>query len=1297
MIITVQRPPSPFPSLEDCQPVRFPPSNSSNVGTTEEHGLDTITFDFPARLGSDTKSIPQSLLVLIALFVVHYRSTGVENATLGILDDNSKQSTVRVHIDSETPLSNINVVRDATQGVQTSGKHDLPKIIIVSTGVSIESEPAISSKLNMEWSIDLECHVSYDSALYSRTEVQNIWEKVLDVMVVSLEQPELPVGEVPFRKVRQQLERSGIPIKCPPSPSYTFTTLSDAFHHTVITYPDHVAIVNGKTSLTYAELDFYSSALTHKITGALDGRNDSGYISWCLPPSPLAIVVMFAIVKYGATYVPLDIRLPCARLNSLIADSGACLLITSNDSPDFSLDNPEQVARLDVTNFLREHTSYSSTYQSRSRPVMNKLAYVMYTSGSTGKPKGVCISQESVLALVYDRGRFPLGPNDRVAQINNLAWDGSIFEVWCTLLAGATLVSFNRYDVLEPVILAKQFNTLDVQCTFITTSLFRQILNVAPDLFKPLRTLLVGGESIDFDQYRKLHAVNPFVKLFNMYGPTETCCYTTSYIVPMDDLPTQGVVPIGIGLEHTQCLVVDSKNRLVPPGIIGELVIGGRGVGAGYLERRKETTEHFVKMRFPELDQPGAVFYRSGDLVRWLPTRELQFEGRLKAGQVKIRGQRLEMTEVEAACVRSGLVTHAAVAFVKPTDGREAYLASFLVRKPIPDVNGTQTFLPTLGRILKVLRSTLPSYMIPRDVHFVESLPLTSSGKLDRRSLQGMALAADSQETGVHNGDYTDTYVAPQSELERHICGIFGEILPKSGVFGATSDFFDAGGHSLLAMRLKWRLQQTFHDQMSMQDIFAETTPRRLAARIEALKQSSPDKVAVDLRSFPQIGEGEYRPLTLGEARFWYAAKVDGPDDPTFFCPHWLHMDGFVDEDVLERSITFMVGRHEVFRTVFLEVDGIPRGKIIDFFAGMERMDVDPNLDQEAFETLLRGHAMRPFKFGEDVMFRAILFRVNGGEKSILLFALHHMITDGFSRDVIFREVSEAYNAFIDDKNPTLPPVPVQYTAFAQWHNTSDYEQLLEAQTQYWSKELQGGKAADFPLDFPRPQPKDTSRDGGLISVVCTSEMTHQLEVLCKEAGITIYILLLTVLRIVHYQLTAETDACLASSIANRTRPEAESLCGYFVNNIVYRIKLDGQNTVGDILKQVRQLYLGALANQDVPFWPRIAEKLRSDPTKPIYRTVMGYHRFNTTSLKLGNDVCAKAWDLDLQAVRFDFQVFFNREGDQIVGDFHYRKDLFKEATVKGIVDRYFHVLQVLAGGLQERVLEMSLNSVVRL
>uniref|UniRef100_A0A0W0FVH0 Carrier domain-containing protein n=1 Tax=Moniliophthora roreri TaxID=221103 RepID=A0A0W0FVH0_MONRR len=1263
--------------LEGCAPLQFATSanlDSISIRSPTTSASNIIYLDF--AIASQGSLLSPAVLLLVSLFVVHYRRTGIEDAA-----------------GSSTTLSS--VVRDAIKAVQLStrfgtygkvakeGKSNFPFHVVVSTQKSADLHG------QMEWQlVENNCSVAFDGSCFTASDVKTIVENVLDVISCISKGPELALGDIAFSNVSQQHQRAQISTQLPPAPSHTFITLSEAFQDTVAKHSGNISIVDEDRAFTYSELDALSSALANKIAQALHGKKDSGLISWCIPPSPLAIIVIFAILKYGSAHVPLDIRLPGARLNSLISDSGACMLITTSESPDLTLDNPDDVVRLDVSDFIADQsTTGVNVIQHLCRPSPNPLAYVMYTSGSTGKPKGVCINQESVLALVYDRGRFQLGPGDRVAQINNLAWDGSVFDVWATLLTGATLVSFNRYDVLEPTVLAEKFQHHNVTCTFITTSLFRQILNIAPDLFRPLRTLLVGGESIDHDQYRKLYDVNPSVDLFNMYGPTETCCYTTSYIVPKENLPRRGVVPIGRGLDHTQCLIIDRKGRLVPPGVIGQLIIGGRGVGVGYLARPKETAESFLKMELKELGQPPSMFYCSvresfrlhvtklkiiqGDLVKWLPNGELQFEGRAQSGQVKIRGQRLELTEVEAACVRTGLVTHAAVAYVKPTDGREPYLTSYFVRKPLPDSNS----LPSILDILRALKSTVPAYMIPRHIHFVETLPLTNSGKLDRRVLQEIALKAD--KNGEDRPNHEGTYVAPESELERRICGIFSDVLSSSGNISVTSSFFDIGGHSLLAMRLKWKIQQELHDHVSLQDVFSGPTPRELAARVEQLRATSL-ATHVDLKSFPRVADGEYRPLTLGETRFWFAAKVDGPDDPTFFCPHWLRLEGSIDEEILERSIAEIVRRHEIFRTIFLEVDGVPKGKIVDFFAGLERVDLDPNLDEES-KSLLRKYASRPFKFGADVMFRSTLFRM-GNKGSIVLFALHHMITDGYSRDIMFRELQIIYNAFIRGENHSLSPLPVQYAAFAQWHNTKEYDKMLEPQSKYWVENLQGCKSADFPIDFPRPPPEKASRDGGLQTIFCDSQLVSRLEALCKKENVTMFILFMTVLRLVHYSMTGVEDATLASSAANRSSPEAELLCGYFVNNLTYRIRMKSHDTVSDLLKQVRDLMIGGLANQDVPFWTHVASKLKRDPSTPVFRTVMGYHHFAMTSFELAGGVVGKAWDVDMKATRFDLMVFLNRCGNEIVGDFHYHKDLFKAETVKNIVEKYRYILEKIAG-----------------
>ncbi|EKM50754.1 uncharacterized protein PHACADRAFT_264220 [Phanerochaete carnosa HHB-10118-sp] len=381
------------------------------------------------------------------------------------------------------------------------------------------------------------------------------------------------------------------------------------------------------------QLNTASSLLAQNITEISEGVGE--LIATCIPPSALAVVSILAIVKAGAAYVPLDVRYPSERLEMLLRESGARLLITTSQSPEFAGD-VEGVTHLDISDFLTE-TDLISPIDFACTP-RTDTAYVVYTSGTTGVPKGVPALQSSVVALVSNTDVFPFQPDDRIGMINNLAWDASIIDIWCTLLTGATVVCFNRYDVLDLVVLAEQFQLFDVTGCFMSIALFRQALDLAPQLFRKLRILQVGGEAFYYEDLQRVKSVNPLIQLFCAYGPTETCVFATGFWVDVPNMPLSGSVSIGRPTSTVQALVVDTTSRLVPPSVVGELIIGGAGVGPGYLRRPKETAEAFVELEFDELDQGIARYYRTGDAVRLGPDGQLHFVERMNAGQIKIRG-----------------------------------------------------------------------------------------------------------------------------------------------------------------------------------------------------------------------------------------------------------------------------------------------------------------------------------------------------------------------------------------------------------------------------------------------------------------------------------------------------------------------------------------------------------------------------------------------------------------------------------------------------------------------------------
>lgn len=549
----------------------------------------------------------------------------------------------KTHIDNDTSLET--VYRDS----EAANEHYTGSLKAIRAAISAGTL-ATFIPLDMLWGLEhsngsLRWNLTYNTQKFTSAYIRLLASNVVSIFR-TLEQGSLAVGDVHFPNALPQLSGCDVPCSLPRESSTTtfpHTTIPGAFADAVSRNSERLAIVTASSLLesefTYQQLDRLTSALAQSITKAVcraisRPATDATpvFVAFCIPPSPLALITILAILKTGAAYVPLDIRLPGDRLRTLIADSGSCVLVTTADAPQVHLE--PSVPRIDISDFLADRDARESTgatltpddyYVCTATPT--SPAYVMYTSGSTGLPKGVCVAHASVLALAdpISRGapqNFPVGPGHRVAQLNNLAWDGSVFDVFCTFLTGATLVSLDRYAVLDPKQLAEAFTTSGVTTSFITTSLFRTLLRTAPETFARMHTLLVGGESIDYDVYRELFRVNPDLALWNMYGPTETCCYTTAYRVP-PLLPTQkgaqgkrGLVPIGKPLDHTLCCVVDRQGRLVPPGVIGELWIGGVGVALEYLARPKETAAAFIEHELELLEEDAGTSRTKGRFYR---------------------------------------------------------------------------------------------------------------------------------------------------------------------------------------------------------------------------------------------------------------------------------------------------------------------------------------------------------------------------------------------------------------------------------------------------------------------------------------------------------------------------------------------------------------------------------------------------------------------------------------------------------------------------------------------------------
>ncbi|KAL1682992.1 hypothetical protein EV122DRAFT_273971 [Schizophyllum commune] len=1207
-----------------------------------------------------------AVIVLAGVRIAHFLSTGVEDAITGFSDHDEAIKAVGLHVETGSSVAQI--------------------LISAKTALSNASPPAEGTLLHTvvcgqdpRRHLDCSQHtlplvVSYsghglffagDSRLYSPQNLRCIGGNVQDVIDIIYNAPNTTMADFHFPGAVPRLAAAGALLDMPPPPKYEARPLREVFRAAATAYPHKIALTDGDRELTYAAFDALTDMLADEISEALRDYPATDYIATCIPASPLALIVIYAIIKYGAAFVPLDVRLPETRLCTIVTNSEANLLITSADSPSVS-DVP--AARLDVSNFLDVHiprvAGWQGSAQTLWRTQPNEIAYVLHTSGTTGVPKGVCIRTSTVLALLFERDYVLFTSDMRVGQIGNLAWDGSILDVCCTLTIGATLVCFSSYDVLEPTGLAALCRARRVNALSIATSLFRHFLSVAPEVFADLRVVMAGGEVLDFSQCQRFRAVNPTGELVNGYGPTETCYIAVAHRVGR--MLDHGPVPIGKPLCYTQCVVFDGNGRLVPPGIPGELFIGGRGVAAGYLNRPEETSAAFVRMAIPGLDQPPATFYRTGDLVRWLPSGDMQFERRLQSGQIKIRGQRLELAEVESAIVGTRLAKDAAVVYVKPTDGRSPYLAAFVV--PATDGEGVDTLDPRY--FIRQLKKVVPAYMVPQTVFVRASLPLSNSGKLDRHLLGLMAQEHDMAD--LDEGDAAGiNEMGARNAIEMKVADIMSAILRGKHI-GLEDDFFDVGGHSLLALQLKWGLDKAFGTLVTMQDIFGGATARRLAELV--LKGSlvvggSDLPVATLARTLSSTDRHCYIP-SPGTRWQYPASHAPPPGEVVSHCPFWLRLSGELSESLLERALQAMTSRQDILRTVFEEMDGSVRARVTDWVPTLEIVDAPPMKNGQDLEGYLRRYASRPFDIDTTPPFRPILFRLSP-QAFVLLLSFDHIITDGYSEDIIVRELCEYYGALCEGRDVDLPDLPVTCADVAHWERSDPFGSFIAPQLDYWAAHLQKATAASFAPDLLGADTSTYLTASDFVPIVLSESLVARLDAACAMSRTTLSMALLAALRVVHFRRTGARDAVLGGATANRQRPELAHLQGFFATALLYRIRVEAGQRFRDVLEQMRALVAEGVSNLDAhmstiaeALWERGAVAAGSMPL----RIAMGYVVHEKALVQISG-LRMERMEVNMHAVQLDMEIYFGRiaRTDKVTGEINYRRDLYSKAYIQGL------------------------------
>ncbi len=1004
--------------------------------------------------------------------------------------------------------------------------------------------------------------------------------------------------------------------------------------------PEAPAVTCEGETWSYGQLNARADQIANHLVSL--GVLPSDLVGLRLERSLEMVAAILGVLKAGAAYVPLDPAYPAERLAFLVEDSRVAVVLTEESLA--GIEGNASDPRIPVS---AEHP-----------------AYVIYTSGSTGKPKGVVVRHGNVARLMAATDDwFHFGPEDVWTLFHSFAFDFSVWEIWGALLYGGRLVvvpwEVSRSPEAFRELLVKEKVTVLNQ----TPSAFRQLVQADVEAASgdlALKWVVFGGEALElaslapwFDKHGDRRPV-----LVNMYGITETTVHVTYREVTRADLAEAGRSPIGVAIPDLRVHLVDRSFRLLPVGVPGEMVVGGAGVARGYLGRPDLTAERFVPDPFGGM---GERLYRSGDLARRLPDGELEYLGRIDH-QVKIRGFRIELGEIEAVLASHPAVREAVV--MTREDGGDRRLVAYVVPREAFSAADLRAYL----------KERLPDYMVPAALVEIPAIPLTAHGKVDRRALPDPA------------GPVEAEFEAPRTAVEELLAGIWSEVL---GVERVSRDdgFFDLGGHSLLATRVLSRVRETLQAELPLSALFEAATLADLASRIEAVRAAGEGE-RPPLRPSPREGD---LPLSFAQERLWFLERLQ-PGTATYNVPGAVKVGGLLDIVSLHRSLNEVVRRHEALRTVF------PAGKpaqvvLEDLRPGLPMVDLSalPSAERQGeIRRLSIEEAARPFDLMSGPLLRLSLLREGKGEH-VLLLAFHHIVADAWSMDVFLRELTTLYVAFTSGRPSPLPELPVQYADFAVWQRQWLDGAALEAQLAWWRERLAGVPALELATD--RPRPARQSFRGATVFCAVPETLAASLRTLARERGVTVYMILMAAYRTLFLRYSGQEDFAVGSPVAGRNQREIEGLIGFFVNTLAIRTDLSGRPSFRDLLARERQVVLGALTHQDIPF-QKLVEEIQ--PERDLSRSPLFQVNFQLQTaaeasgkLELPGLTLSPAETID-QTSKFDLVLNLGEVAHGLAGVWSYSTDLFDRPTVERLSRHFVTLLGALAAApdldLQEHI-----------
>jgi amino acid adenylation domain-containing protein len=1062
--------------------------------------------------------------------------------------------------------------------------------------------------------------IEYNTDIYDDYIVERIFPHFENLLSELLEEPQKLIQDAEYLTSAEE-QQLLVEFNTTEAAYSKDKTIIDLFEQQVTKTPDNIAVVFEETKLTYNELNEKANQLAYYLRENYGVKPDD-LVGIKLDRSDKMIIVILGILKSGAAYVPIDISYPQERISYIESDSNCKVIIDKE--------------------LLEKYNEINGNYSKENLEKNNQahhLAYIIYTSGTTGNPKGVMVQHNSLADyVIIFLNYFQVKESDSILSQSTISFDTSIEEIFPILNVGGKLI------IVED---NKDFNSVFSLCekheiTLLSTNPFMiDYLNSNSEnnLFS-LKKIISGGDVLKPDYINKIYDK---VALYNSYGPTETTVCATYYEINK----FSDNIPIGSPISNTQVYILSEEKQLVPTGVSGKIYISGRGVARGYLNKPELTLERFIANPF----KAGERMYDTGDLGFWRPDGNIEFLGR-SDNQVKIRGYRIELGEIENTIVQYSDALKQVLVELKSK--QEEVLVAYLVSTVAIDKTELKSFL----------QERLPEYMIPSFYIVLDVLPLTHNGKIDRKNLPEIT-AEDIVRV---------EYIAPKNELENKIAAIWKEVLGVEKI-GIKDNFFELGGHSLKVTKLLNSINKAFDVKLTFNDLFSNMILEEQIKIIETAKKGAHN-------SIPKIKEQSSYVLSSSQRRLWLLSQFDG-GNTAYNMPSVFDIKGNLSISCLQKAFQSLIERHESLRTVFREEAEEVRQIVlkideIKFELYYEDISSEENVIEKV-KSIIQKETKHCFDLSRDSLLRAKVVKT-GPDTYIFVCVMHHIISDGWSADVMTNDLFELYDDSTEESEKTLPALKIQYKDFAAWQQEQLKQEDVDGHKSYWLEKFEGSiPVLDLPTFKTRPAIK--TYNGKSVKKHYSSSLLKDLNTVCKSQGSTLFMGLLTTVKVLLYKYTDQKDIVIGTAIAGREHIDLQNQIGFYVNTLALRTQFEAGDSFRTLLTNVKNVTLGAYEHQIYPFDELVDHlTLKRDLSRnPLFDVMVTFQNTDVLKLNIQNiaQFSIKEYETSEEAIsKFDIEFIFEETVNGLNLNLVYNTDLYERHFAANILNHLEILLQ---------------------